>query len=91
MGCKVQLSNALDNAFSAEADPTQHNNRAKYYLAKMAYQRGDDDSALAHLATINGQMPVELEGRDRYINALINMRKQQVPGSHRRVTGLAWG
>lgn len=64
------------SAGSSDADFAEQKNRARYYLAKIAYQRGDFTKAQQHLQQIEGSLPDKLAGKDRLISALISMQKQ---------------
>ncbi len=50
-------------------------NRAWYYLARIAYQRGLAENALSYLAKIKGDLPDSLVGRDQLMAAIINIQQ----------------
>ncbi len=64
------------NTLFADRDSIEQKNRARYYLAKIAYQRGSFDKAQLQLQQIEGSLPGNLAGKDRLINALIFMQKK---------------
>lgn len=49
-------------------------NRARFYLGKMQYQRGDVDSAGRNLASIRGRMPGDIDNEYRYLAGLVNVQ-----------------
>ncbi len=58
------------------ADLLQQKNRARYYLAKIAFQRGDFAKAQQHLQQIDGALPGKMAGKDRLMSALIFFENQ---------------
>lgn len=59
-----------------EIEPRQEvKNRAWYYLARIAYQRGLSENALFYLSSIKGELPDTLVGRDQLMAAIINIQQ----------------
>ncbi len=64
---------AIFNRLLTDETPASVRNRAWYYLAKIAWQRGDKQSALTNLEKISADLPGNLLGRDRLMRAMIHM------------------
>ncbi len=59
-----------------DSEPRQDvKNRAWYYLARIAYQRGLPENALSYLDKIRGELPDTLVGRDQLMAAIINIQQ----------------
>jgi len=60
-----------------EEAPVSVRDRAWYYLAKIAYQRGDKQSALVNLDKISAELPDQLRGKDRLMRAMIHLQQKE--------------
>jgi tetratricopeptide (TPR) repeat protein len=77
----VSLSYGLDqqaqSIFSqliAENTSVAVQNRAWFYLAKMLYLRGEVENSATTLASIQGEIPQDIEQEYRYLTALANIK-----------------
>lgn len=68
---------AIFKQLLTEETPASVRDRAWYYLAKIAYQRGDKQSALVNLDKISADLPDQLRGKDRLMRAMIHMQQKE--------------
>jgi len=68
---------AIFKQLLTEETPASVRDRAWYYLAKIAYQRGDKQSALARLDKVTADLPDQLLGKDRLMRAMIHMQQKE--------------
>lgn len=61
-------------------------NRAWYYLARIAYQRGLQENALSYLSQINGDLPETLVGRDKLMAAIIEIQQGEFLSAYSRLS-----
>jgi len=72
----------------AEADDKVDRDRAWFYLAKMAWQRGDAERAGQALDEIGALSDPELAQESNYLNATLSLRQGQLEEAERYAAGL---
>src|SRR5699024_9163000 len=63
-----------------EAGPDVRN-RAWYYLAQLAFEKGRLQQAAHALAQIDGELPLELAGKQQLLSALVHMQQGDYAGA----------
>lgn len=72
-GLDEQAESIFDRlAASNLSEPTR--NRARFYLGKMQYLRGETDTAARNLNLIRGELPEAVDAEYRYLSALVNVK-----------------
>ncbi len=85
-GMRTRAENIFEQVLATEQSP-EVKNRAYYYLARIAYQRGLLDDALLNLAKIRGDLPQTLRGRDALMAAIIEIKQEKYRDAFTRLDG----
>ena len=85
-GMRTRAENIFKQVLSNEQS-AEVRNRAYYYLARIAYQRGLLDQALVNLAKINDVLPEKLSGRDELMGAIIEIQQGKYREAFTRLDG----
>jgi len=85
-GMRDRAESIFKQVLTSEQRP-EVKNRAYYYLARIAYQRGLFEDALLNLAKINGELPETLRGRDVLMAAIIKIKQGEFRDAFTRLDG----
>lgn len=83
------LTNAAEEIFRrllAEQTTPSVRNRAWYFLAQLAFQKGRLDQAAFALEQIDEELPPELTGKRQLLDALVNMEQGDYAGAAKALT-----